>query len=129
MNKPPFWKQVLFGLARKGWAYDTHEEITQTLADETHRQRRENLPAHTAGAKNIDQQLGFQPGLVTAHSETHDQAIYLEALAARARELGQHTLAHRLSTAAKATHEANWQIGQAAHATIPGAQVPASSPS
>ncbi|MGP9023213.1 hypothetical protein ACT1U9_33015 (plasmid) [Streptomyces sp. BR1] len=115
-------------LTGKGWAYDRPDEITEVLAAETIRQRAENLPAHMSGVKNIVQQLGFQPGLVKAHAETHDIGLYLEALATQARSLGYGTLADRLTDAFKATHEANWQIGQATHATIPGAEIPTAPP-
>ncbi|MGD6765988.1 hypothetical protein ACOKM5_44405 [Streptomyces sp. BH097] len=124
MNKPPFFKQVLSALARKGWAYDTHDEVTQALREDTTRLRIQHFPAHQTGAQNIVQQLGFQPGLVKVHAETEAIGIYLEALALRARDLGYATLAYHLQQAMTATYEASQQISSAAHGTIPGAEVP-----
>ena len=126
MPKPSVFEQLLMRVLRprKGWAYDTHDEVTQALREDTTRLRVQELPAQRRGAQNIVQQLGFQPGLVEAHAEIEANGIYLEALALRARELGYATLAFQLEEAMRAAYEASQRIGSATHATIPTAEIP-----
>ncbi len=117
--------RFFMALIGKSWAYDSVEQVREVIAKNSFDTLAERARTHTRGAAVLTDSFAFQPGLIDLHDDMHDTWHYLVALQARARQLGQGTLAEHLDVAAETTAATLSILATAAEATVPGPEVPA----
>jgi len=126
MRRPNRLVTFLYGLIGKAWAYESADDVRETIADNCFTSLAERARIHAKGAAGLADSLAFQPGLIDLHDELHDTWHYLIALKGRADELGCATLADSLGAATDATRDVLERVATAAEATVPVPEIPTS---
>ncbi|MET9934616.1 MULTISPECIES: hypothetical protein [unclassified Streptomyces] len=117
--KPGIMSRILMALNGMSWAYGTADDVHNALAEQCDKALTELTEIHAEGAAALGNPYAFQPHLIALHGELFGTWSYLRALAERAQELGDSTLAAKLGAATDPVLEALDSVATAAAATIP----------